>query len=145
MIRSTGLSWALLVATLWLPVYVLLFIGSILAIVLTMGSGPEPGGWFAGLFVVHLLTMGLSLALLAVYVVDVLGNPELTRTPNDRVLWVVVVVLTGFIGQLVYWWMQLRPASEAFRRRLAGEAPPPPPPAHGGPSPHPGPGWHPPR
>lgn len=148
MIRTSRQSWALLVATLWLPVYMLLFVGSVLTIVLSGGTGPEPGGWFAGVFVVHLLTMGLSLALLAVYVLDVLRNVELDPRhgagPNDRVLWVVLVVLTGFVGQVIYWWLQLRPASEPFRRRRAGERPPPPfppppPPPYGGPPP----GWTP--
>ena len=141
MIRSSGASWALLAATLWLPVYAVLFVGSVLAIVLSGSPGPEPGGWFAGIFVVHLLSIGVSIGLLVVYLLDVLKNDELASgNPNDRVIWLVLVVLTGFIGQIIYWWMHLRPSSDAFRRRLAGETRPPP-----GPGPGPGPGWSPPR
>lgn len=144
MIRSSGASWALLAATLWLPVYAVLFVGSVLAIVLSGSPGPDGAdGFFAGIFVVHLLTMGVSIGLLVVYLLDVLRNEELASVnPNDRVVWLVLVVLTGFIGQIIYWWMHLRPSGEAFRRRLAGASRPP-----GGPPAGPGPGhgWNPPR
>jgi len=101
---------ALGVATAWPPVYFVVFIGFIVVSFFLQkdASSEDPlNVAFAVLLVAHLLTMGLSLALLGAYVFDVFRNP---RVQEDlRVLWVVVVILANALAMPVYWALYLRP------------------------------------
>lgn len=75
------------------------------------------GEAFAAVLVIHLLTMGLSLALLGAYVFDIFRNP---RVKGDlRVLWVIVVIFANALAMPVYWALYLRPAlpSPATKQR----------------------------
>ena len=121
MITSRRLSYVIGAATLWLPLYLFAFIALGMVLVLTqpdlLDGGPPPA--FVALIALHVLTMGISFGLLALYLVDVLRNPDLLSRQDLRIMWVVLVIVLGGFAQLVYWWEHLRPASESFRRRQA--------------------------
>lgn len=65
------------------------------------------------LFALHAFTMVEGLALLVIYLMHVLTTKHLEG--NDRVLWAVVICMTGPIGQLMYYYLKLRhmPLEEA--------------------------------
>jgi hypothetical protein len=126
MLTSRRLSYVIGAATLWVPLYVFAFIALGMVLVLTQpdllgGGGPPPA--FVALIVLHVFTMLLSFALLALYLVDVFRNPDLLSRLDLRIMWVVLVVALGGFAMLVYWWQYLRPGSESFhRRQTAGGA-----------------------
>jgi len=110
------------VLTLWPPLYLAAFTVWWAVLVVGRGVPPSDGGiptWFVVVAVLHLLTILLGFVLLAVYVVDVVRNPRLEGS-DMRVVWVLLVVLMGPAAMPVYWWLHLRPGSEAFRSRPAG-------------------------
>ena len=122
MIRSRGTSYVVAALTLWPLLYLVGFTVWTLSFFVS-GRVPTPGTgtvptWFLVVGVLHVLTMLLGLALLAVYVVDVVRNPRLEGT-DMRTVWVLLVVLVAPGAMPVYWWLHLRPGSESFRARLA--------------------------
>lgn len=100
---------ALGVATAWPPVYVVLFIGFIVASFFLQkktSEGPLEDA-FAVVVVLHMLTFGLSLVLLGAYVFDIFRNPRIKG--DMRVLWVAVVVFANALAMPVYRALYLRP------------------------------------
>ncbi len=94
------------VATAWQLVYALLFTGTLVRVLLS-GFAPLPGGArglpesFGALFLVHLVTLLLMLALAVYYVAQAALSP---RVPARwRAAWVLLNVVGGFAAQLVYW------------------------------------------
>ena len=63
---------------------------------------------FAIVGLLHLFTMVLMIALMGVYVWLVL---QADLDSNERLLWGLLVVFTGFIGQLLFLYRVLRPPS----------------------------------
>lgn len=47
----------------------------------------------------------ISLGLLIYYLVHILKNPRLDA--NTRLMWVLIVLLTGIVGNIVYWFFQI--------------------------------------
>ena len=120
MLRSRRLSYLVGAATLWLPLYFLGFIVFSVAFVMTQSGSISEGGpppAFLVLLALHLLTVGLGFALMAVYLVDVFRNPDLLDRQDFRIMWVVLVIVLGAFAMAVYWWLYLRPGSESFSRR----------------------------
>ena len=119
MLRSRRLSYLVGAATLWLPLYLLVFIAYAASVALSMwddtaDDGPPPAFWvFVAL---HVVTIALNLALLAVYLVDVVRNPDLDGQ-DARTLWILLVILLGSFAMAVYWWRHLRPSTPPFQRR----------------------------
>lgn len=66
----------------------------------------------------------VSLALTVFGIVDIVRQPDAAwkASGQNKVLWIVLVILLGLIGFLVYWFA-IRPKVVA----AAGAAPPPPP------------------
>jgi hypothetical protein len=106
-------------ATIWPLVYMLCFMGFIMSMFFVFsqdaatqagsphatGPGPVAVNWFFGLFAAHMLTMLVTLGLMIFYIVDVFGN---TRFPRDqRVLWLLVILLGGPIGMPIYWYLNI--------------------------------------
>jgi hypothetical protein len=123
-LKSRRLSYLLAAATAWLPIYVVVFIGVSLIVVMTqpgqIGGNSLPPA-FMGLVVLHLLTMGLGVALMVVYLVDVFHNPDLAHQESARIMWVVLIVFVSGFAMVVYWWMYLRPRGQSFQKRLSGQ------------------------
>ncbi len=70
------------------------------------GMGAAMSAGMIVLFALHAFTMLEGLALLVIYLMHVLTTQHLES--NDRVLWAVVVCMTGPIGQLMYFYLKLR-------------------------------------
>jgi len=101
------------IATMWPPMYILLFlIGMVGFVLLTSGggNGPGPADPFIGagfllFFVVHMLTILLSLGLTVFYIVHAIKNDGLK---NDmKAMWAVLFFFVGMFAQPVYWYMQI--------------------------------------
>ena len=85
--------------------YIFVFIGFIITMI---AAGPHlNAGPPIALFVTHGAMMVLMLGLMIYYIIHVLQNPRLLSNTNERLLWVLVIILGGFIGQFVYWYLQI--------------------------------------
>lgn len=111
-ITTPARAWALAAATVWPFLYALAFMGLWFA---AMFNGFRPGddipGWVLPVVAVHLVTMLLGFAVLAVYLVDLFRNPELAGDQNTRLVWVILIVFVGAPAMLVYWWKYLLPST----------------------------------
>ena len=85
--------WLVLLATLWPLVYAALFFGDVL------GTG-------AVSWLLHLGTIFWLLGLLAISLVDVFRNPELTE--SHRTVWAVALVAANMLALPVYWLLHAR-------------------------------------
>jgi hypothetical protein len=118
MLKSRSLAYLVGAATLWIPLYILGFLAVILVTAVTQ-PGPEDHLPLpvAVLVVLHLFTMLVIFALMAVYLIDVFRNPDLVDKQDMRTMWVVLVITLNGLAMPVYWWLYLRPGSNAFHRR----------------------------
>ncbi|HEY0615661.1 MAG TPA: hypothetical protein VGC96_13500 [Candidatus Elarobacter sp.] len=95
-------------ATFWPVLYLVIFLGFVLTMVLAVplssGRGsPELGVSFFALFAVHIVTIVWIMGLTVFYMIDVFRNP---RVVGDRkVLWAVVIFMGGFLAMPVYWYL----------------------------------------
>ena len=97
------------VATLWPPIYFVLFM-------MMVGSFfwlGDPSRKNAGavllkyIFPLHCFTMLLSLALTAIYVIHAFKSDQFRQ--ETRVLWVIILFMGNMFAFPVYWWLYLRP------------------------------------
>lgn len=123
MVRTARAAYLLGVATLWPLLYFAAFLGVVVVTILAgMGDGHDGDGlprWFVVLALLHVFTFLLILALIGIYLVDVFRNDSLRVEQDARAVWAVVIVLFGMFAMPVYWWLYLRPTSDAFRERIA--------------------------
>jgi hypothetical protein len=98
---------------LFFMAFTLLFMASMFS---TIGAaGTTPGGQpvspfpmmapFFMLFGVHLLAMLVMMAQMAVFVVLLFRNDRLDG--DKRILWLIVLLLAGWIGAPLYWYLQI--------------------------------------
>ena len=93
--------------SIWPPVYFCILLASIGYI---FSATPKHGfDAFQTIFLFHIATILLGLALMAVYLVHVFRTDQLTQ--DRRVLWVIVLLLFGFFANPVYWWLYIRPGA----------------------------------
>ena len=113
---SRPVAYLLALLSVWPIVYFFLFVvfmGYVVAV-----SPKEGFDTFRYVFLLHLATIVLIFALIAVYLVHLFRNDRLA--PDRRVLWAVVLLLFGVFAFPVYWWLYVRPGagdakpSEAF-------------------------------
>ncbi|MDA0181644.1 hypothetical protein OJ997_15165 [Solirubrobacter phytolaccae] len=110
----------MLFGAFWPPIYMVFFIALIVEATIRGGGDPDndlliPFGVLIGL---HLATMLLMLGAAVAYVLHAWRNP---RVPQDqRVLWLVVILLGAPIAIPIYWWIYLRPGSENRRTPVLG-------------------------
>lgn len=105
----------MLVGALWGPVYFVFFLGLILEATLRNAGDPDndlliPFGVLIGL---HVFTMVLLLGVTVLYVIDVFRNPRVKS--DQRVLWLIVLLLGGLIAMPIYWWIYVRGSDDAVR------------------------------
>ncbi len=103
-----GKAIALGLLTVWPLLYMFIFMGFFLVSFLSMGSGPEAGGFpvsFAIIFPFHMFTMLSMFALLAIYLVHVIKNKDLED--NMRIIWVILVIMVGMGAMPAYWWLYI--------------------------------------
>lgn len=99
------------VASAWPLVYMFLFVIFIfLMIGLSAGApggdlGPIFGGGFVLLFLIHILTIFLTLGLTVVYIIHAVKNTRLDS--NMRIVWIILFFFGGMIAHPVYWYLQI--------------------------------------
>jgi hypothetical protein len=64
---------------------------------------------FAFLFPVHCLTMLVTFALMAVYIIHAVRNDRLTQ--EMRIVWLIILFMGNMFAFPVYWWFHLRPGA----------------------------------
>jgi uncharacterized membrane protein len=104
----------LLLATLWPLLYMFIFFGVFVSMFFLMAraqggphtaAGNEPPVWFFSLFALHLLTMLWSMALTAIYIVNVFKNERVEK--DKKALWAVVIFFGNVIAMPVYWYLYI--------------------------------------
>jgi hypothetical protein len=93
-----------LVMTLLMPVYLLLFMAGMF---LSVGNEGESLIFrhFAVFFVIHGLVMLLQFALIAFYIVYLFKAP---RVPSDqKALWAVVLFMGGPVAMPIFWYLHI--------------------------------------
>ncbi len=89
------------IATAWPAAYMVLFFFFIVSTILSGESGPA----FGLIFILHLLTMLLIMALTIFYIVNVFKNNRVEK--DKKVLWAVVLFLGSIIAMPVYWYLYI--------------------------------------
>ncbi|MBN2797978.1 MAG: hypothetical protein JXX28_02410 [Deltaproteobacteria bacterium] len=118
-LSPTQIRW-LGTATWWPLLYVLLFFGFMVLWMLgigllgfgLVGEGAAVGvaglmmAGFSALLVLHIATMLLMLGLLGLYLAHVVKTPDIDS--NTRLMWAMVMLLAGPVGQLLYYYRVVR-------------------------------------
>ena len=109
-------------ATLWPFLYMILFLVFILSSILFLppGDGKESGPpfFFAVLIAVHLLTMLWIIGLTVFYIVNIFRNDRVEK--DKKVLWAVVIFLGNMIAMPIYWYLYIW--KEVPARSLASQS-----------------------
>lgn len=113
--RSTKILIGL--ATIWLPIYMVLFMMFILGLMAFSGGDPAdpPLGIFFPIgimfvFVVHFLTIMLSLGMTVYYIIHAIKNESLES--NMKAMWAVLFFVGGIIAEPIYWYLYIWSAPE---------------------------------
>lgn len=94
--------------TVWPVIYVPIFFGFLISMMTGFGSHVNvPTGPPIALFVMHGMTILLALGLTIFYMVNVFTNGRLKVKESERVLWAVIVLFGGSIGQAAYWYVHI--------------------------------------
>ena len=95
------------IATIWQPVYMVLFLLFVFGMILLTGPGEEPGnlspifaGGFLLIFLLHFITIFLIMCLMVYYIVHAIKNEWLSS--DMRIVWVLVFVFVGIVAEPVY-------------------------------------------
>lgn len=120
----------LAIGSAWPVVYILIFFIFIFGMIAFSGPGsgggreldPIFGVGFLLVFVIHIFTILLSLALTVFYIVHAVKNTRLD--PNMRIVWIVLFFFGGMFAEPVYWYLEIwreKPA-EAIKAQLPWQA-----------------------
>lgn len=97
-------------ATVWPIAYMFIFMIFWLFSFFSMQSGME--GLMMGammvIFPLHALTMLMTMGLWIFYIIHTVKNTNLSD--NDRIIWVILNVMGGFMAWPAYYWMHIRGA-----------------------------------
>jgi intracellular septation protein A len=98
----------MLFAAVWPAVYFVAFIALVAEATVRGGGDPDndlliPFGVLIGL---HLATMLIIMAAAVAYVVHAWRNPRIDK--DQRLLWVLVLLLGAPIAMPIYWWLHVR-------------------------------------
>lgn len=117
---------ALGIATAWPFVWVVAFFASVLGIAfwgVSGAHGPKDQvmPWMVGLLIAgHIFTILLIFALIAIYLVILF---RMNYVPEDKkALWAVVIILGGFIGCAIFWFLYIRPQRDDVPQAGVGMA-----------------------
>ncbi|MGB1217724.1 MAG: hypothetical protein ACPG5P_07595 [Saprospiraceae bacterium] len=94
-----------------LGLYMLFFFGMFFSIATIDPSSTEPPllfmGGFGILFIILGLTILISLVLTIYYLVHAVNNKHLKSENNEQIIWILILLLAGNLGQIVYWYMKI--------------------------------------
>lgn len=115
------------IATIWQLLYMVLFVGFVLGLVVLgesagrMGdaAGAAIGVSFLLIFVLHMITIFLMMGLLIYYIIHAVRNESLKG--DMKAVWVVLFVFAGILAEPVYWYLKIWKADDML---LAGGLPP---------------------
>ncbi len=97
------------IATLWPFVYLLVFMGFWLYMVLWgvshQESTKEIPVVFIGVFILHFITMIWTWGLLAIYICNVFKNDRVAT--DKKALWAVVLFFGNMIAMPIYWYLYI--------------------------------------
>ena len=100
------------IATIWQPVYMVLFMLFVFGMILLTGPGEEPGnlspifaGGFLLIFLLHFITIFLIMGLMVYYIVHAIKNESLSS--DMRIVWVLLFVFVGIVAEPVYWYTNI--------------------------------------
>ena len=72
------------------------------------GRAPDPFPFivpFFALFGLHFLAVLVTIVQTVVYLVLAWGNEDLSE--NEKLVWVVVIFMAGFVGSPAYWYLKI--------------------------------------
>jgi hypothetical protein len=126
---SRGKVMALGAVTIWPFFYMAVFFGVALSMIAFAFSGDYPF-WVVGcVFPLHFITIFVSMALLVLYIILVVNSHEFDS--SQRTMWIVALILAGWIPQLVgfvvfVWrpWIAAHPAPPGAHPAPSPPAPP---------------------
>ncbi len=65
------------------------------------------------MFAYMFMLMGISIALLIIYLLDIFSwNKKLANEGNTKLIWALIVLFTGMIGMIVYFFAEIVPRKE---------------------------------
>jgi hypothetical protein len=130
MTRSTKL--LLGAASIWPVIYIFFFFIFVFGLMLTSRAAPTGPGEFApalgvgiiAVFVLHFLTIMLSLGLTVFYIIHAIKNEAIKS--DMKAVWAVLFFFGGIVAEPVYWYLHIwkEPRTEAFPSELASGDPP---------------------
>jgi hypothetical protein len=89
--------------SIWPAAYFLFFIALMFSAAL--GQEERVGSLFPAFFVVHIVTMLVTIGLLVFYIVHLFKNEQLSG--DRRVLWAIVLFMGHVIAFPVYWYLYI--------------------------------------
>ncbi len=106
------------ILAIWPLLWFFIFIGFVVMMVATSGGSPsddsasrDASSMFLVIFPLHILTMLVMFALIAIYVILAAKNPQLDDT--TRIIWVIMLAMFAVFAAPVYWWVYVRKAPPA--------------------------------
>jgi hypothetical protein len=90
-------------ASVWPPIYMLLFM--VVAVYSIFSRGSEPPAIWALIIPLHILTILLSIGLMIFYMVNVFRNDRVNK--DMKVLWAVVLFMGAIIAMPIYWYLYI--------------------------------------
>ena len=89
------------IATFWPIAYMFLFFAFMFTMVLSRGGAVET--MFPLIFLLHLLTMILIMALTVFYIVDIFKNNRVEK--DKKALWAIVIFMGNAVAMPIYWYL----------------------------------------
>lgn len=102
----------LAIFTVYPMIYILFFMIFMVSMTFSMFQGIEEPGFgemsmffdgFPVIFIFHIITMFVSLALIIIYIVLVVKNEYIDQ--SMRIVWLLIIIFGGMIGMAVYWYL----------------------------------------
>ena len=124
---SKGQKIAAGMATMWLPIWILIFIGAVFAmtfgtaILASTGEGEGAGLMMLPMmciFPAHMASILLSLGMTVFWAVHVYKNTRLEG--NTQLIWMLAVLLGGIVGQGIYFFVEVWPDRPAVDYPASG-------------------------
>lgn len=97
-------------------IYFICFIGMFSSIGMAAGGGnpelhSEDMATFMGIMgtamMVLLVTILITFGMTVYYIIHVVNNEKLDKEKNEHIIWILLVLMAGYIGQAVYWYMKI--------------------------------------
>lgn len=77
-----------------------------------MNNPEEVMGMLGPMFMYMGIAILISLGLLVFYIVDIVKNPKFEGPGNNKLVWILIVLFTGMLGELIYFFVEIMPRKE---------------------------------